>query len=265
MNARLGIAAIALVSLGAGLALADQAGTLLSGKTITIISSGPVQMAKGPPVLMLKYRSAIPVSDMPALHREADEVWDRLAIGAEKGKYQQAVVSANGPEQGMIVKHSQSYNFVFQKQNGSWRALDFQSPQSAKLTEPMARDAMARFDAAVETKEMNAALLYLGDNWALTITYKGKTPRPPATQNRMQFATSTYQVLNKMKDFKHTRRIGKVTISPDGKQAQIESDETESGTMDGKALAMTEHSVDVLGIAGNSLVFTKTSSETTVQ
>src|SRR5471030_285827 len=102
------------------IAFADQAVTLGSGTSIQIIAVGPIQFSQGSSALMLKYRTAIPLSDMASLRKEANEVWDRFQVDVEHAGNQQAIISANEPEDGGLISHSQGYNFIFEKKDGSW-------------------------------------------------------------------------------------------------------------------------------------------------
>src|ERR1700676_3427840 len=86
--------------------------TLGSGKTVEILEMGPLYLASGASALMLKYRTEIPLADLPTLRKEVDEIWQRFVVDAEHGGYQSAVISANEPPTGFIVTHNSGYNFV---------------------------------------------------------------------------------------------------------------------------------------------------------
>jgi hypothetical protein len=252
---------LAIALSGISEARADQAFTLGSGKSVDIVSMGPLHFgADDTTALMLTYRATVPLSDMPSLSRERDEIWDRFVHDVEGGHYESAAIVAKGPEEGFIVKLSHNYNFTFQKKNGNWRALDFKPAEKASLTEDMIRDIIARFDAALETRELSAAALYLADDWTGTATTSLSGSLETKTAGRAEFLSSMAQVLTAMKDYKHTRTIRKITISSDGASATIDSDERESGTLNGKSLKTLERSTDVIAIEGNSAVFTKSTS-----
>jgi hypothetical protein len=113
-----------LMAVGCSKAPAAEQLTLGSGKTVEILAVGPIQSTRGWSGLMLKYRTLIPLNDLASLRKEVDEIWDRFVVDAEHGGYQTAIISANEPEKGSIVTTSNSYNFVFEKKDGSWRTLE---------------------------------------------------------------------------------------------------------------------------------------------
>jgi hypothetical protein len=69
----------------------------------------------------LKYRTSIPVTDIRQLQQEVNQIWERVVGDVERGGYKTAVLSANEPETGFIIHTTSSYNFVFEKQDGTWR------------------------------------------------------------------------------------------------------------------------------------------------
>jgi hypothetical protein len=74
---------------------------------------------------MLKYETDLKVGDSEALRKEADEVFGILKTDAENGKFTSAIVSANEKPNGLILKRSEGYNFVYEKRaDGQWHCLD---------------------------------------------------------------------------------------------------------------------------------------------
>jgi hypothetical protein len=97
--------------------------SLPSGKTIRVLSVGPIQFSSGQNALMLRYQTDMKISDQ-ALSKEADEIWSSLRGDAEKGNFRSAIISANEIPTGFIIKQGHSYNFVFEKQDdGTWKSL----------------------------------------------------------------------------------------------------------------------------------------------
>src|SRR5262249_11801472 len=97
--------------------------SLPGGKTIRVLSVMPVQFSSGQSTLMLRYETEMKITD-PALRGEVDEIWSSFKGDAEKGNFSSAIISANEVPRGFILKHSQSYNFVFEKQDdGAWKSL----------------------------------------------------------------------------------------------------------------------------------------------
>jgi hypothetical protein len=94
------------------------------GKSVEILSAGPLRSTQGWSALMLKYRTSIPVTDVTGLRREVDQIWERVVADVERGGYKTAVISANEPETGLIIHTSRSYSFVFERQGSTWHMLD---------------------------------------------------------------------------------------------------------------------------------------------
>jgi len=97
---------------------------LPSGKMLKVISVTKVQFAKGGPALMLKYQTDVPITDVPALEREAREIWPNFMIDVERAKLNNAILSATSLPTGTFAARSAGYNFVLQKgANGLWQRL----------------------------------------------------------------------------------------------------------------------------------------------
>jgi hypothetical protein len=239
------------------IAFADQAVTLGSGTSIQIIAVGPIQFSQGSSALMLKYKTAIPLSDMASLRKEANEIWDRFQVDVEHAGNQQAIISANEPEDGGLISHSQGYNFIFEKKDGSWRLLEGDGKNPIKLDENFVKEFCDRMDWAYEHNEMNAFLLYLANNYSGTFT---EGTAAPQTADRMKLAAMTYQTLKATKNYQYQRKILKIQIDSTGTSAQVESQETEQGTVNGHDMNLVEHSIDTIEVQGNSVVVTKTTT-----
>jgi hypothetical protein len=96
--------------------------TLPSGKKIRVLDVVQWKFSNGAPALMLKYETDLKVSDLEALKQEVAEIWPEFRKDVENGKFEAAIISANEVPQGFIVKRSNAYNFVYERQaDGSWR------------------------------------------------------------------------------------------------------------------------------------------------
>ncbi len=239
---------------------AADAPVMQSGKPLDIISIAPLQSSQGWSALVLTYRTAIPLTELEPLHREADEVWNHFVVDAERGKYRSALISATQAATSVDPKQARSYNFAYQKQGANWRGYDFKPGEASRLDEGKVRNTIARFDAALDRNEINAVMLYLGDNWSHVLNMANDGKPFSGTLNRVRFIELTARTLARVKDFQHTRRIARVTIAPDGQSAEIASEETESGTLDGRPVNQMEQTIDRVGIEGASIVLTKTVS-----
>ena len=219
---------------------------------------GPVVFTKGPPALMLRYRTATPLSDVPALRVEADELWNRFIVDVERGHYVGAVISANGPDQGhgMITKGA-GYNFIFKKDDQSWRTLE---AGDKRLDEAFVRAFVGRLDGIFERNQMYALLLYMADDWTVAISKPDDPSAAPQLIDRNTFVTQTSAVLSQAKGLRHTREILKVTVSGDGKTAEVESRETEDFLVNGNKVGDIEHSTDDFRLQDGVMLWTHSKS-----
>ncbi|MHB8481467.1 MAG: hypothetical protein ACYDBV_01835 [Nitrospiria bacterium] len=229
--------------------------TLGSGKRVEILAVGPLKSAKGWSSLMLKYRTSISVDDVALLRKESNEIWERFVVDVEQAGYNSAIISANEPEKGEGIKHNRGFNFVFEKKDGSWRT--YEDKGQVKLDEKFVRGIIDRCDWAYDHNEMNAILLYLGNNWTLTLTKSSEGTSSSQTIDRMKFAEGTRQFLLATKDFHHERKVLRVTINEGGNSAEVESREIEEGVINGKNTKMIEHSIDLLEIRDHVVTITK--------
>jgi hypothetical protein len=117
----------AAVMLLAGTALGEQSSIKLkSGKEVKVVKVGPVY-GQGMKKLAveLQYETELKVSDLAALRKEADEVWEVFQPDVEKASEKTAIVSAVEKRPPGIVTRSEGYNFVFEKRaDGTWHCFD---------------------------------------------------------------------------------------------------------------------------------------------
>jgi hypothetical protein len=76
----------------------------------------------------------------------------------------------------------------------------------------------------------------------------------------VQLAQVNYQNFSKVKDYQHQRKILKITISPDGASAQIDSEEAEQGIVDNKEIKTASVGTDFIEVKDGNILFTKSSS-----
>jgi hypothetical protein len=245
------------------LALPASAGQMLklgSGSSVEILAVGPLQSTAGWSDLTLKYRTQIPLTDVPALRTEADEIWDRFVVDAERGGYENATVSANGAETGSVITTNKSFNFVFQKKDRIWRTLESKDRANAKLDAAFVTQFVDRLDWLLIHNEMNAALLYLASDWTATTTDLTKSPSNPQMIDRMTFATVTHATFAAAWHHQHHREILGISIGEAGDSARVESRENEEITINGRQLAGVEHSIDIFELRGDTMLWAKTTS-----
>jgi hypothetical protein len=254
------LAAVILLSASASVASADQTVTLGSGKSVDVLSVGPLQSTQGWSALMLKYKTLVPLSEMPALRKEADEIWDRLVVDAERNGFRSAVISANEPPHGVVAATYQSYGFVFEKRDGAWRTIEGPDRVKAKLDRAFVTEFVDRVDWLIEHNEMNAALLYMANGWTATIAQPGPAAPPPQIIDRGKFVAVTHQTFAIAKNLRHHRDILDIAIDPNGTTARVESRETEEMDLNDRHIAGIERSTDSFELQGDAMQWTKTTS-----
>jgi hypothetical protein len=241
-------------------AQAEQPLTLGSQKSVNVLSVGPLQSTAGWTALMLKYRTAISLSDVPELRKEADEVWDRFIVDLERSGYQNAIISANGPEKGVILTTNTSYNFIYKKSEGVWRTIESNDRTKAKLDPAFVREFVDRIDWLLTNNEMNALLLYMANDWTVTIVDPSQNTSAPQKIDRMQFVASTHAAFAAATSRHHHREITDISITEAGDGARVESLETEDIAVNGHQITGTEHSTDTFELRDDIMAWTKSSS-----
>jgi hypothetical protein len=117
----------AIVVLLAGAVLAEQSSIKLkSGKEVKVVKVGPVfGLGMKKLAVELQYETELKVSDLTALRKEADQVWDVFRPDVEKANEKAAIVSAVEKRPPGVITKSEGYNFVFEKRpDGAWHCLD---------------------------------------------------------------------------------------------------------------------------------------------
>ena len=90
---------------------------LPSGKEIKLIGIGKIHFSGGEPALALKYETDIPINSQEELLEEVESIWQFFRVDVEKAELRSAIIMANEPPTGFIIKQNQSINFVYKKNN----------------------------------------------------------------------------------------------------------------------------------------------------
>jgi hypothetical protein len=231
--------------------------TLGSGKSVEILGVGPLLSTQGGSALMLKYRTLLPLKDVPTLRKEVDEIWERFVVDVERGHYQTAFISANEPAKGFIITWGDSYGFAFEKKDGTWRTLESKERALAKLDQSFVREFVDRLDTAIQHNNMNALLLYMADDWTITTTNSGEKAPAPQTMDRLQYAASTHAILAAATRLQEHREIISVSIDEGGTIARVESRETSEATIKEQQLAVVARLTDMFELRDNVMLWTK--------
>jgi hypothetical protein len=94
---------------------------LKNGKTIKIISIGPMFFSKDTPALVMNYQTDIDINKKDILREEAEEIWDEYRFYFENSKLTWGVINAHSKPRGFIISSDISQGFVIEKNSdGSW-------------------------------------------------------------------------------------------------------------------------------------------------
>ncbi|HJW08913.1 MAG TPA: hypothetical protein VJ483_04715 [Holophagaceae bacterium] len=100
---------------------------LPSGRSFRVLQAGQVRFGKtGETAAMLVYETSRKPEDSKGLEQEATELWDYFRPEVEKTPQHVAIVQANSPDRGFLLKGQALAGFQWEKQaDGSWaRKLD---------------------------------------------------------------------------------------------------------------------------------------------
>jgi hypothetical protein len=131
---RLLLRPFALLCLGVSIVLSacsrapspSQETALPSGKRVQVLTVGTYLLTgSGEKALMLSYQTRTSLDDVPALRKEAEELWTLFQPDAEASGHKGVILSAQEPKKGMILKLGRQYNFVIKKDvDGRWTFVD---------------------------------------------------------------------------------------------------------------------------------------------
>lgn len=232
--------------------------TLSSGKTVEILSITPSNSTAGGSGLALEYRTPTSLSDAATLRKEADELWDHLAGEAERGHYEQAVITAAGTAGAPAPARA----FVYKKQGDSWRTLESRDATPRKaLDAEFVKAFIERLDWLGVHGKFDSLLLYLADDFTQTLVYSDRHNKEPLVVDREQAVTLGRTAFAEMKDHKYRREILSITVSRDGQSAEVKSRENEEETIRGQHLATVADSTDLFTWDGEVMLVKRSISK----
>lgn len=258
MKAGFKLSALALLAaFGSAAALAGEKFALPSGGQAEILQAGSTRTADGWSGYTLKYRTSLPLEPVAPLRKEADEMWERYADAAEKSGYQNAVISANVFEKGFILTYHKSHSFLFEKRDGGWRSSDYKDGESGKIEENFLKEVLDRIDAAYAHKAANALLLYMASDWVIADSQPREGGDRTETLNRAAYLDRIREASAPSVDLKRKRDIVKITVTEDGRGAQVESVVTDAITANGRETSGAGRVIDFFEVRDRALIWTK--------
>lgn len=238
---------------------ANQTIEFLPGKTVQVLGVGTMNFTEGPPALMLKYQTAVPLANLAELTKEADAIWNRFLADVETRGFHLAILSANEPPTANAVgTQNNAYNFVYERGRYFWRERGKQA--QGKIVTPQAiEDFAGRLDHMLERQLWNALMSVMAEEWTLDA-------RDPTGNNRnfvVADPTSFVKVLQQVystNTVKRRRETLSVTIAPDRESATLESREFTEITSDALDATGTARLSDTLALQGDKLVWRRSVS-----
>lgn len=224
---------------------------LNSGKVVEILSVGPMLFAKGPSALGLQYQTKLSVDDVASLRKEVDEIWEHFVVDADRGKFEAAVIIANGPKTGFIIKTGKSRGFGFEKRQGLWRTHEDGVGPDGKITETQVRSFLDRYDWLLDHHNGRALGLYLDKAWHVKVT---GDPAGAQDFSRDQFMTMLTQAAGKTKLLKHRREIVNIKLKASANTAHVESFETTVRRYGDRQITLKERTTEDIVLRDQALL-----------
>lgn len=218
---------------------------LKSGTTAAVLSAGPLVTPEGWTGFAVVYETTIPLNDLPRLRREVDVLWNQLALDIERSRLGKVVISARAPRSGSDAKPA-AVSFAYGQRQNAWHAIESPQRMQAGLDDAFVRAFVAHYDWLVESRLTFAALLYLSPGWTADLTLVEQGKKQVVAVDRTQFAISLQASATLLQNYRHTREIVSIKISPDRKSAEVTSRETETFERGGVKLSSAQTGVDTL-------------------
>lgn len=230
--------------------------TLGSGKSVDVLSVGPLYLQSGPPGLMVQFRTDLPLSDLPRLRREADQVWNYFVAETERRGYEFAAIQAQEPFTGAVIKSGDAFSFVYEKKGGLWRTIEFSKDETPKLTKDLIEDLMGRITQHYTSGATDAFVLYLGDRYETTLIDKSGNGLAPRTYDREAF--SKMIVFGRATSQRYSFEITDITIQEDGRRATVTGREAEVQIINGRSIETSGTTQHIIELADRSAVIART-------
>jgi hypothetical protein len=240
--------------------IGGQSFALRPDKSVEVLTIGPLKFSEGGTALWLTYRTALSLDDVPTLRKEVGEIWNRFVVDVERAGFQSAVISANEPPKGVIITKTSSYNFIFEKKDGSWRTHESKERAQAKLDPEFVKEFVDRLDWAFLHDNMNVLLLHMANDWTVTITNPNESSSTPQIIDRTKFVATSHAGLVSSSNVQHHRDILHIAVSDDRTVARLESRETADAIIGDRQISEIERVTDTFELNGNTMLWTKSES-----
>ena len=251
-----GVLLLVLAFAGVNAASAGQL-KLNSGKSIELLDAREAETPGGK-ALVLEYQTRISLDDLAALNKEADELWEKFVVEAERGKYQVATISAHAPDKGDTAAKREPFDTVYEKINGAWRTRLHPAGKAVPLTEAIIREFIDRQASAIEHNNTSALLLSTAKDW-IVIVVDAESPNVELVRmNLDEFFAATFRVQSLAEDFRFQYEIVDISVDRAAGTARVETRGTEKLTMNGIIFEVTARYTDFVELRDGIMLATRT-------
>ncbi len=251
-----GVLLLVLAFAGVNAASAGQL-KLNSGKSIELLDAREAETPGGK-ALVLEYQTKVSLDDLATLNKEVDGVWEKFVVEAERGQYKAAVISARAPGKGDAASAREPYDTVFEKINGTWRTRLRPADKAAPLNEAAIREAVDRQVWATKHNNMNAAQLFIKNDWYATVAYADSPDDTLYTVGREEAVAASREMHAVATDRNYRYKILDISIDRKAGTARVESRVFATRTVNGTVTDLVSLSIDFIELRDGMILWTNT-------
>jgi len=249
---RLVLSLLIVTAAGIGAAAADPF-RVNSGKSLDILSIQVEKTAQGR-ALVLRFGTRTPLSDIPGLRMEADELWEHFVVNVEKGDYRRAVIRAAA-----LAKGGKTVDFVYLKRGGDWRTLVKELGPGGRLTEALLRRLYDRYRTADQKRGRRITELYTAPDWTVSYSYPPESGIGTLELDRETFLGLLDRIRSQgvISGRDYAMEVTRIRVAPDGRSATVQAGIKGRVTIRGRRVAMRGRLVERLAVERGAIVSTQ--------
>lgn len=241
---------------GGGAASAGQSLTLNSGKTVLLLDAGEIESPDGR-ALQLEYETALALDDRAALHKEADELWEKFVAEAERGGYRAAVITAHAKRPAAGVAAQVPFDTVYVKIAGAWRAKLTPTGAAVPFDKATVREIFDRSFAASLHNNFKAWQLFAARDWSATIADALSPDSVIKTYDVEQALSTAYEAYANASDKRLRYEILSVAVDAKAGRARVQSRWFETITLNSMVIKTVVRSTDVMELRDGRPLWTE--------
>ncbi len=247
-----GVLLLVLAFAGVNAASAGQL-KLNSGKSVELLNARETETPGGA-ALVLEYLTRISLDDITTLHKEADELWEKFVVEAERGKYKVAIISAHAPDKDDTATDRDPFDTVYEKINGAWRTRLRPADENVPFNEATIREIFDRQMWANSHDNMNAWRLFVADD----LIFFQESPEIGSLRLTLDQYLALVAEVRAAAD-QHSRQYETTNITIDRKSgsARIEGRLFQSVTLNGSVIDTKSRIAGVMELRDGNLLWTQ--------